>query len=116
MTIGKNYVGDTKLSFDDHINQVTNKATKMKKIICRTFLQFLDRQLKMRSCHYNYKTMVRTHLDYAIAVGYPLKKRIIAIENVQKRATKELSGMRNLTYREQIKSPKLLSLAQTFTR
>ena len=33
---------DTKLSFDDHINQAVNKATKMTKIICRT-LQFLDK-------------------------------------------------------------------------
>ena len=33
---------DTKLSFDDHINQAVNKATKMTKIICRTF-QFLDK-------------------------------------------------------------------------
>ena len=33
---------DTKLSFDDHINQVVNKATNMTKIICKTF-SFLDR-------------------------------------------------------------------------
>ena len=33
---------DTKLSFDDHINLVVNKATKMTQIICRTF-KFLDK-------------------------------------------------------------------------
>ena len=33
---------DTKLSFDDHINQAVNKATKMTKLIRRTF-QFLDK-------------------------------------------------------------------------
>ena len=47
----KKYLGvtvDTKLSFDDHINQVVNKATKMTKLIRGTF-QFLN---KIRSCHY----------------------------------------------------------------
>ena len=33
---------DTNLSFDDHINQAVNKATKMTKISRRTF-QFLDK-------------------------------------------------------------------------
>ena len=38
--------------------------------------------------------MVRSHLDYAIAVWYPCKiKHKIAIENIQRRATKELPGI-----------------------
>ena len=57
----------TKLSFDDHINQVVNKATKMTNIICRTF-QFLDKDAFMPL----YKTMVRTHLNYSNMV--PLQK------------------------------------------
>ena len=57
---------DTKLYFDYHINQAENKTTKMKKIIRRTF-QFLDKDTFLPL----YKTMVRTHLDYAIAVWYP---------------------------------------------
>ena len=65
---------DTKLSFDDHIKQAVNKATKMKTIIRRAF-QFHDKD---------------THLDYAI-------------ENVQRRATTDLPGMRNLTYIERLK-------------
>ena len=65
----------------------------MTKIIRRTF-QFLDKDTFLSL----YKTMVRKHLDYAIAVWYPYKKKQIAIENVQRRATKELPGMRNLTY------------------
>ena len=35
---------DTKLSFESHINQVVNKATKMTKIIRRTF-QFLNKDM-----------------------------------------------------------------------
>ena len=93
-------ITDTKLSFDNDINQPVNKATKMTKIIHRTF-QFLDKDAFLPL----YKTMVRTHIDHAIVVWYPYKKNphIIAIENVQRRATKELPGMRNLTYIERLK-------------
>ena len=63
---------DTKLSFDDHINQAVNKATKMTKIIRRTF-QFLDKDTFWPL----YKTIVRTHLDYAIAVWYSYQKNIL---------------------------------------
>ena len=83
---------DTKLSFDDIINLAINKRKK-KKVIHRTF-QFLDKDTFLPL----YKTMVRRHLDYAIAVWYPYKKHITGIENVQRRATKELPGMKNLTY------------------
>ena len=94
---------DSKLSFDDHVN----KATKMTKIIRRTF-QFLDTHTFLPL----YKTMVRSHLDYAVAVWYPYKiKHKIAIENVQRRATKELPGMRDLSYIERLKLLKLPTLA-----
>ena len=98
---------DTKLFFDNHINQVVNKATEEKKIIHRTF-QFLD----IGSFLLLYKTMVRTHLEYTIVVWCSYKeKHIIAIENVQRRATKEFPGMNILTYTERVNSLKLPSLA-----
>ena len=98
---------DSKLSFDDHINQVVNKATKMTKIIRRTF-QFLDTYTFLPL----HKTMVRSHLEYAVAVWYPYKiKHKIAIENVQRRATKQLPGMRDLSYIETLKLLKLPTLA-----
>ena len=98
---------DSKLSFDDHINQVVNKATKMTKIIRRTF-QFLDTHTFLPL----YKTMVRSHLEYSVAVWYPYKiKHKIAIENVQRRATKQLPGMRDLSYIERLKLLKLPTLA-----
>ena len=98
---------DSKLSFDDHINQVVNKATEMTKIIRRTF-QFLDTHTFLPL----YKTMVRSHLEYAVAVWYPYKiKHKIATENVQRRATKELPGIRDLSYIERLKLLKLPTLA-----
>lgn len=97
----------SKLSFDDQLNQVINKATKITKIIRRTF-QFLYIHI---SCPL-YKTVVRSQLDYVIAVWYPYKrKHKIAIGNVQRRATKELPVMRDLSYIERLKLLKLPTLA-----
>ena len=59
---------DTKLSFDDQVNQVVNKATKTTKIILITF-QCLDKDTFVQL----YNMMVRMHIDYAIAVCYPQK-------------------------------------------
>ena len=74
---------DSKLTFDEHISQVINKATKMTKIII-TF-QFLDKHTFLPL----YKTMVRSHLDSAMAVWHPYKiKHKIALEKIQGRATK----------------------------
>ena len=98
---------DSKLTFDQHISQVVNKATKMTKIIRRTF-QFLDKHTFLPL----YKTMVRSHLDYAMAVWHPYQiKHKIALENIQRRATKELPGMRDLSYIERLKLLKLPTLA-----
>ena len=85
---------DPKLTYDEHISQVINKATKMTKIIRRTF-QFLDKHTSLPL----YKTMVRSHLEYVMAVWHLYKiKHKIALENIQRRATKELPGMRDLSY------------------
>ena len=55
--------------------------------------------------------MVRSHLDYAMAVWHPYKiKHKIALENIQRRASKELPGMRDLSYIERLKLLKLPTL------
>ena len=66
---------DSKLTFDAHISEKVNKATKMTMVIRRTF-QFFN--------NYNfiplYKALVRSHLDYANSVWFPYKKsQIIAV-------------------------------------
>ena len=70
---------DSKFSFDEHINMNINKATRMLRVIRNTF-QFLDKNILIPP----YKTMVRSHFDYAASVWNPyLKKHIIAIESTK---------------------------------
>jgi hypothetical protein len=58
-----------------------------------------------------YKTLVRTHLDYASSVWAPYKMKYIEkIESVQKRVTKQFPGMKNLSYPERLKKLGLLTL------
>ena len=55
-----------------------------------------------------YTALVRPHLEYANQVWCPhLAKHIDEIENVQRRATKQLPGMSNLSYPERLQKLKL---------
>ena len=50
-----------------------------------------------------YKSLVRPHLEYASCAWYTLyKKDAIAIENTQRRATKLINDIRNLSYTERL--------------
>ena len=58
-----------------------------------------------------YKTIVRQHLEYATTVCTPLfKKDMIAIENFQRRATKLVTNVKNLSYPERLRKLGLPSL------
>ena len=98
---------DYQLKFDKHIQKVVNKANAMVGLIRRTY-KFLDHQNFVLL----YKALVRSHMDYATAVWSPYKVKLIQqIEGVQRRATKMLPGMQNLTYPERLKVLKLPTLA-----
>ena len=59
-----------------------------------------------------YKTLVRSHFDYAMIVWNPhLVKHIESIESVQRRATKMIPEIKNFTYPERLKIFNLPSLA-----
>ena len=74
---------DEELSFDKHICDKVSKANSIFAVL-KTF-----RNLNADIFLPLYKTLVRTHLDYASSVWAPYKKKYIdKIESVQKRATK----------------------------
>ena len=97
---------DSEMKFEQHINAKIKKANSMAGLIRRTF-SFLDGNLFKRL----FTTLVRPHLEYCQNVWSPhLKKRINLIEAVQKRATKLVDGLHNLTYEERLQELNLPTL------
>ena len=59
-----------------------------------------------------YKSWIRPLLEYANTIWHPrLKRDINAIENVQRRATKMIPGMSNLSYPERLQALRLPTLS-----
>lgn len=89
---------DNKLKFVSHIQNSVKKANRNLGIIKRTF-SYLDKTVFLNL----FKALVRPHLEYGSTVWSVLyKKDKIAIENVQRRATKLLHSIRNLSYTERL--------------
>ena len=84
------------LRFNKHILNCVNKANRMLGLIKRSF-SFMDKEMFLPL----YKALIRSHLEYAMVVWSPfLKKNIFLIENVQRRTTKIVKSIRNLSYEE----------------
>jgi hypothetical protein len=97
---------DPMLTFDCHINEAIIKASKILGIIRRCFLN-----LDKASFGQLYKSLVRPHLEYGNIIWYPLLKRqSAAIERVQRRATKMIPGMSDVSYRDRLEALCLPSL------
>jgi hypothetical protein len=90
---------DTALKFRKHIANICNKANQIVGVIRRTF-KFLDTTTFI--CLY--KALVRPHLEYANVVWYPiLKEDRDKVERVQRRATKLVPGLAQMSYTERLK-------------
>ena len=58
-----------------------------------------------------YKAIVRPHLEYCIQAWNPhLRKDVDMLEKIQRRATKFIPGLRDLTYEERLKECGLTTL------
>ena len=98
---------DNKLNFEEHMYEKINKANNIMGLIRRTFT-LLDETTFLLL----YKVLVRTHLEYANTVWNPYKmKHVMALENVQRRATKQISGFKNMSYEDRLQKLKLPTLA-----
>ena len=94
---------DSNLEFDKHINQKINKANSIVAVIIRSFTT-----LNQHNFVPLYKVLVRSHLNYVISIWSPYKQKYKdAIENMQRRATKQLPGMKDIPYKERLERLKL---------
>ena len=97
---------DENLSFNKHIQNQVNKANSIMGLIRRTYT-YLDEQ----SFKYLFQALVRPHIEYAEAVWSPFKVGDIEkIENVQRRATKQVPTLKNMEYNERLKKLKMPTL------
>ena len=89
---------DPKMTFSMHVSIQVNKANKMLGMIRRTY-EYLDK----KSFRLLFTCLVRPHLEYCVSIWYPIfKKDSKQIENVLRRATRFLPGLKNHTYTERL--------------
>ena len=97
---------DDKLLFRKHISMKISKANSMIFLIKHTF-KYLDAEM----FNLLYKSLVRPHLEYASTVWSPtLKMDINSLEKVQRRATKIVPQIAELSYHERLQHLKLPTL------
>ena len=97
---------DEKLKFEKHISEKVKKANSMAAVVRRTFRNLDDKTFTPL-----YKSLVRTHLEYASSVWSPHQAKYVeTLESVQRRATKQIPGYGNLPYEERLKKLKLPTL------
>lgn len=86
--------------------KAAKKASSALGIIKRSFTNFDTPSFALV-----YKTYVRCHMEYCVQAWNPYyKKDIEVLEKIQKRATKLVPELRNLSYCERLKRLKLTSL------
>jgi Skp family chaperone for outer membrane proteins len=89
---------DNKLKFREHINNQVSKANRLVGMIRRSFTYLAPGTFSTL-----FKTIVRPHLEYGYSIWAPsLKKDKDLLENVQRRATKLVPGLRSKPYEERL--------------
>ena len=99
-------VMDNKLKFDKHIAEISRKATGVLASIKRT-MSFIDRNVFIGL----YKSLVRRLLEKSVSVWNPyMVKHVKQLEAVQRRATKLIRSISQLSYNEILQALKLPTL------
>ena len=97
---------DASLKFDYHISMIVKKANQMIGLLWRSF-DYMD-VIMFQTL---YKTMIRSHLEYAAPVWSPHTWKLAEeIEKVPRRATKRVPGLRDLSYEQRLRKLKLPTL------
>ena len=98
---------DDQLKFHKQTAGVIKKANSVLGVIKRCFARHDSSTLPLL-----FKSMVRPHLEYGNVVWGPYyKEDIKAVERVQRRATKLISGLHDMSYGDRLRHLKLPSLA-----
>ena len=99
-------VTDTDLTFRAHIDEKTKTANKVAGVIRRSF-KHLDETIYKKL----FVSLVRPHLEYCQAIWSPqIKADIEKVENVQKRSSKCIPGLKDLSYEERLRKLNLPTL------
>ena len=97
---------DSNLNFESHILSKVKTCNRITGLIKRNF-DNIDFQCFLLL----YKSMIRSHLEYAKTVWSPFRAKLIEeVEKVQKRATKILPGLRQLSYTRRLQKLQLPTL------
>jgi len=87
---------DSELSFVSHCKEKINRAYSMLRLIKRSFIYLAEEAFVTL-----YKSLVRSHLEYANSVWNPHRQGLIKdLEKVQMRATKLVLTIKHLTYKK----------------
>jgi ribonuclease P/MRP protein subunit RPP40 len=89
------------------LTEKVNKANSVLGATRRSF-EYLD----IPTFKQLYTALIRPHVEYAHPIWCPYKKKdIITVENMQKRATRMIPGLNNLSYEERLKKLNLPTLS-----
>ena len=103
---------DDKLNFKSHIKGIVGKSNRILGLI-RIGFECLDKEMFMKL----YPVLVRPHLEYCVQVWSPhFQGDIKLIEGVQRRATKLVPELRELSYEEMIEKLGLTILKERRVR
>ena len=98
---------DSTLEFRSHIKKMIAKANQRVGLIKRSFSKLNKESFKIL-----YKSLIRPILEYCSVIWFPLfKHEALEIEKVQRRATKLIPNLKELSYQERLKSLNITTLA-----
>jgi hypothetical protein len=96
----------TPLTFNKHVDSIVSKAFSRLGLINKVFLHKTKKSVLLL-----FKAYVRPILEYSSIIWNPYTARNInKIERVQKRMCKMISGVRHLSYQQQLEALNILSL------
>ena len=98
---------DKDLKFEKHITEMVKKTNKITGIMWRSFEYVDSTVFKLL-----YTSMIRPHLEYAAPVWSPYTwKMADLIESVQRRATKRVPSLKNMSYEDRLKHLQIPTIA-----